>query len=413
MRRKTIVILGAGVGGLVAANELRRRVPGEHRIVLVEKRSEHAFAPSFLWLMTGKRRPEEITRPLRSLVRPGVEVVHAEACRIDPANRQVETSATILHYDFLVIALGAELSPEALPGLSDSAQTFYTLEGSVRLWDRIRAFPGGRVVLLISSMPYKCPGAPYEGAMLLADFFRKRGLRDRVSFHLVTPEPQPLPVAGPALGEMVRDMLEERGIVYHPLHKVKEVSPREKELVFDGKEPIAYDLLVAVPPHVSPEVIRESGLGNETGWVPVDRATLATKSEGVYAIGDVTTMLIPGRWNPDVPLSLPKAGVFAHSQALVVTHRIAAEIAGTPAEEAFCGDGYCMLEAGADLAGFAYGNFFAEPSPDVRLRRIGRAWHVGKVLFERWWLSSHGARRESLRLLLTWGGKSLGIPISL
>lgn len=413
MPGKTIVILGAGVGGLVAANELRRRVPREHRIVLVEKKSEHAFAPSFLWLMVGKRRPREITRPVESLVRPGVEIVFAEAHRIDPANRQVETSANILKYDFLIIALGAQLLPEAVPGLSHSAHTFYSLEGSVKLWEELRATTGGRVVLLISSIPYKCPGAPYEGAMLIADFFRRRNLEDRTSLHLVTPEPQPLPVAGPALGEMVRGMLEARGIAYHPLHKVTEVSPRKKELVFEGKEPITYDLLVAVPPHGSPAVVRESDLANETGWVPVDRATLATKLERVYAIGDVTTMPIPGRWKPDVPLSLPKAGVFAHAQALVVARRIACEIAGTPVKEAFCGDGYCMLEAGEDLAGFAYGNFFAEPAPDVRLRRIGRAWHIGKVLFERWWLSSHGARRESLRLLLTWGGKSLGIPVSL
>jgi len=145
----------------------------------------------------------------------------------------------------------------------------------------------------------------------------------------------------------------------------------------------------------------------------VDRGTLATKHANVYAIGDVTTIPIPGRWRPDVPLILPKAGVFAHGQALVVAQRIAAEISGAQPDVKFCADGYCMLEAGEDLAGFAFGNFFAEPSPDVRLRKLGRAWHIGKVLFERWWLAPFGIRRELLGATIKLGGKAYGVPVVL
>jgi sulfide:quinone oxidoreductase len=411
MAGKTILILGGGVGGLVAANELRRRLAREHRIVLVEKNALHAFAPSFLWLMTGDRTVEQITRPVRHLVRPGVEVIQAEVRGIDHSRRCVEADTRRLPYDYLIISLGAEMVPEVIPGLAEGAHTFYTLDGTVKLRDALRVFDGGRVAVVVSALPYKCPGAPPEGAMLIADFFTRRRLRGKVDLHLFTPEPQPMPVAGPLLGGAVRQMLETKGVTFHPLHKLTAVKPQSRDLFFEGKEPVRYDLLVAIPPHRGPGLVRQAGLANEAGWVPVDRATLITRHEKVYALGDVTAIPIPGRWKAEVPLMLPKAGVFAHAQAEVVAHRIAAEITGAGARETFCGDGYCMLEAGEGLAGFAFGNFFAEPSPEIQLRKIGRAWHVGKVLFEQWWLAPFGLRRETLRLALKLGGKALGIPV--
>lgn len=249
--------------------------------------------------------------------------------------------------------------------------------------------------------------------MLLADYFRRLGLRQEVEVNLFTPESQPLPVAGPQLGEAVRQLLGAKGIGFHPLHKLSGVNTGSRQLLFEGKEPVGYDLLVAIPPHRGPGLLREAGLANEAGWVPVDRATLSTKHANVYAIGDVTTIPMPGRWKPDVPLILPKSGVFAHGQALVVARRIAAEIAGTSSGEAFCANGYCMLEAGEDLAGFAFGNFFAEPSPDIRLRNVGKAWHIGKVLFEQWWLAPFGLKREILGLAIKAGGKAYGVPVVL
>ena len=246
--------------------------------------------------------------------------------------------------------------------------------------------------------------------MLIADFFQRRGLRDKVDLHLFTPEPLPMPVAGPELGNAVRKMVEDRGITFHPLQKLTEVNPATRTISFEGKESFAYDLLIAVPPHRSPLVVREAGLANQGGWVPVDSATLATKDENVYAIGDITAIPLPGRWKPDVPLMLPKAGVFAHAQALVVARRIADRIAGQAARDKFSGEGYCMLEAGEHLAGFASGQFLAEPSPQIKLRQIGRSWHLGKVLFEKWWLAAPGAKKESLRLLMELGAKALRVP---
>ena len=411
--QSTIVVLGGGIGGMVAANEIRRHLPPAHRVVLVEKNAQHAFAPSFLWLMTGDREPDQIRRELAGLLRRGIELVQAEILGIDPIHRKVRTSVSELNYDHLVVALGADLAPDAIPGLAAASHTFYTLDGAARLRDSLRAFSGGRIAVVVYAMPYKCPGAPHEGAMLIADHFRRRGLSGKVEIHLFTPEPQPMPVAGPQLGEAVRSMLHSKGIAFHPLHKLSAVDPDAREMSFDNGERFGYDLLVAVPPHRAPKAVIDAGLTNQAGWIPVEPQTLRTGHNGVYAIGDVTAIPIPGRWKPDVPLMLPKAGVFAHAQAEVVAQRIVAEVTGRSCEAVFCGDGYCMLEAGKDLAGFAFGNFFAEPAPNIQLRQIGRAWHLGKVLFEKWWLAPVGIQRSAIGSVVKAGGRLYGIPLTL
>jgi sulfide:quinone oxidoreductase len=408
---QSIVILGGGVGGLVCANDLARRLGASHRVTLVERSARHAFAPSFLWLMTGDRRASAISRDLRSLLHPRVELVQAEARSIDWRAGRVEADGRMIAFDSLLVALGAELAPEAIPGLAEAAQSFYAFEGAQRLQQALRSFRGGSVAVVVAGLPYKCPGAPHEGAMLLSDFFRRSGVRADV--HLFTPEPQPMPVAGPELGDAVRSLLESRGVAFHPLHRLTSVVPETRDLAFEGQPSFRYDLLVAIPPHRGPSLVRDAGLANETGWVPVDRRTLATPRERAYAIGDVTAIPIPGRWSAKAPLMLPKAGVFAHAQALVVAQRIAAEVDGAVVRAEFCGNGYCMLEAGAQVAGFAFGDFFAEPAPEIHLRRVGRAWHVGKVLFEKWWLTPPGLRRRALGAALKVGGQAYGLGVEL
>lgn len=414
MNPKTIVILGGGVGGLVVANELRRTAKTgqlELKVVLVEKNSQHAFAPSFLWMMTGDRQPDRIIKPVLSLIRPGVELIQAEVKTIDIANHMVITAQCSIIYDYLVVALGAELAPETIPGLAQVAYSFYTSEETKKLQQALSQFKGGNIAVVVCSLPYKCPGAPHEGAMLIADHFRNRSLQEKVNVHLYTPEPQPMPVAGPKLGEAVSQMLVSKGISYYPLHKLMSVDVQKKQLLFDGKEAVSYDLLIAIPPHRAPGIAREAGLANESGWIPVNRSTLKTKFDNIYAIGDISSISIPGRWKPDVPMMLPKAGVFAHVQAEIVAQRIVDEINGRTPTAEFCGAGYCMLEAGEGLAGFAFGDFFAEPSPHLELRNLGRAWHLGKVLFEQMWLSPFGWKRALLRSMINLGTKLMRVPI--
>jgi sulfide:quinone oxidoreductase len=409
MAMKTVLILGGGMGGISAARELRRLLPAEHRIILIEKEAQHAFAPSFLWLMSGDRAPGHIVRDVHRMVPRGVEVMIDQVEAIDFSSRSVRASSRAMPYDFLIVSLGAELGPEMIPGLSEAAHTFYTFDGAIKLNGALRDFAGGTVATVVSSVPYKCPGAPHEGAMLIADVLRRRGTESKASIHLFTPEAQPMPVAGPALGASVREMLEARGIVFHPLHRLLSVDASKQALQFEGQAPFAYDLLVAVPPHRGHRVARDAGLANEAGWIPVDRETLATRYEGVYAIGDATALQVPGRWKSDVPMLLPKAGVFAHSQALVVARNIAAEVNGSAHRVKFMGDGYCALECGKARAGFAFGNFFAEPHPRIELRRPGRGMHLGKVLFEKYWLG-RGMKRTVLRIIGNFGARISGMP---
>jgi sulfide:quinone oxidoreductase len=360
--------------------------------------------------MTGDREPHQITRDLRSLLRPGIDLVQAEVKHIDISTHRVATSTQSLDFDYLVVALGAELAPEVVPGLTESAHSFYTLPGSIRLHETLRSFSGGSIAVVVAGTPYKCPGAPHEAAMLIADYVQRRGLKKATEVHLFTPEPQPLPVAGPKLGELVHGLLTSKGIHFQPLHRLTNVNVSRKELTFDNNESFHYDLLVSIPPHRAPEAVQVSGLTNGAGWVPVDRYTLATQHENVFALGDVSAISIPGRWKPDVPMMLPKAGVFAHAQARTVAEIIAAKVNGRDSKDVFCGNGYCMLEAGEDLAGFAYGDFFAEPAPRVELKRVGKSWHLGKTLFEKWWLAPFGLRRSLLQTMIRLGAKVYGVP---
>jgi sulfide:quinone oxidoreductase len=412
MVSKTIVVLGGGVGGMIAANELRVKLPKEHRIVLIERNAQHAFAPSFLWVMTGDRKSEQVRRPLPALLRPGIEFMNATAEGLDLQTRRVVTSRGTVPFDYLIIALGAELAPEWVLGVVEGSHSFYTLDGAARLQEALRGFSGGRIAVVVAAMPYKCPAAPHEGAMLIRDYFQRRGLADKVDIHLYTPEAQPMPVAGPELGKAILQLLEKKRIQFHPAHNLVAVNPAAKSAQFQQGTAEDYDLLVVNPPHRAPHLVHEAGLTNAAGWVPVSAQTLETSHDGVFAIGDVTAIPIPGRWKPEVALMLPKAGVFARVQAEVVASGIAAQVEGRKSDQSFLGEGYCLLEAGEDLAGFAYGNFFAEPAPDVKLRQIGKAWHIGKVLLEKWWLSAPGWKRGLYGLALKAGSRAYGIPVA-
>jgi len=378
--QQTVLVLGGGIGGIVAASRLRKTLPAQHRVILIERESNHLFQPSLLWLMVGQRTPRAIQRPLVALQKHGIELVHGEIERINPKRRSVHVAGQEIAGDYLVIALGAELAPETIPGLADSGYNLYTLEGAELLRDTRASLHHGHLVVLVSGMPFKCPAAPYEAAMLLEADLRRRGVRANVSVDLFSPEPGPMPVAGPDVSAQVRGMIEAKGIRYHPGHAVTKVDPSARMIHFANGENVLFDLLAYVPPHRAPTVVRESGLVGESGWVAVNKQTLETAHPGVYAIGDVT----------GIPLAigkpLPKAGVFAHGQAEVVAHNITQAILGKGKQHTYEGHGECFVEIGDGRAGYGSGNFYAEPAPQVALKPPGLWLHLGKLFYEKYWL---------------------------
>lgn len=378
---KTVLVLGGGVGGVVAASKLRKALPHPHRVILVEREENHVFAPSFLWLMIGDRSPEQIMRPIRALERKGIEVIRGKIESIDPENRAAYVNGKRLAGDYLIIALGAELAPEAVPGLAAAGHDFYTLAGAEALRDARLTFNQGRIAVLVSAMPFKCPAAPNEAAMLLEYDCRRRGIRNGVQIDLYTPEPGPMAVAGAEVSAALRLMVESKGIGYHPGHQVTAVDPAKRQISFANGAAADFDLLAYIPPHRAPQVVRAAGLCGESGWVPVDRGTMETTHPGVYAIGDVTGIMLVAIGKP-----LPKAGVLAHNEAEVVAHNIACAITGKGLPRRFAGEGECFVETGDGLAGFGGGNFYAEPAPQIKLRQPTRLLHLGKIAFEKYWL---------------------------
>ena len=377
---RTALVLGAGLGGMVAAQMLRRLLPREDRVVLVEREARHVFPPSLLWLMVGERSAEAISRPSEHAARRGIEFVRGEVSAIDPTAKTVRVGERTLHGDAMIIALGAEYALQAIPGLAEAGLCIYTLEGATAIRDALARFEGGRLVMLTATPAYKCPAAPYEAALLADNYLREHGRRDRVAIDFYAAEPGPMMVAGPAVSAGVRAMVEQRDIGYHPEHQVKAVDPRARRIEFASGASAEFDLLLYVPPHRAPAAVRDASLTNESGWIPVDRHTLETKHPGVYAVGDIAVIpLKMGR-------PLPKAGVFAHGQAEVVAHNIARAWTGRGSPQRFGGEGMCFIEAGAGRAGMGRGNFYAEPLPDVHLHEPSLLWHGAKVLYEKYWL---------------------------
>ena len=379
--RRNVLILGAGIGGIALATRLRKLLPRGERIALVDREAEHVFAPSLLWLMTGDRRAGQITRPLSALAAGGIEVIRGNVERLDPAARSVRIDGREFAADHLVVALGAEFAPERIPGLAEAGHNFYSLAGAESLRDARLGVARGRIVILIAALPFKCPGAPNEAAMLLEWDCRRRGVRQDVQLDFYTPEPGPMPVAGAQVSKALREMIEAKGIGYHPEHAVASVDPARRLIRFANGAETDYALLAYVPPHAAPKVVKDAGLCGESGWVPVDRETLRTKFPGVYALGDVAGITLTSVGRP-----LPKAGVLAHNEAEVLAHNIAQEITGRGAPRRFAGDGSCFIETGDGRAGFGSGNFYADPAPAIRLRPPSAWLHWGKVAYEKYWL---------------------------
>ncbi len=335
--RMRIVILGAGFGGLELSTRLSEALGEEADVVLVDKAEGFVFGFSKLDVMFGRTSAEHVTHRYADVVHAGVRVLQAEVTAIDPVAKRVTTTAETLDADLLVVALGADLHPELTPGLVEGGHEFYTVAGAFALADVLRDFEGGRVVVGVTSTPFKCPPAPSETAFLLHDFFEGRGIRDRATIQLVSPLGVPIPPS-PQASTAILEAFGERGIEFLGGRIVERLDPERKvAVVSDGSE-IPYDLFLAVPVHRAPSVVVESGM-TEDGWIPVDPLTLRTRFDDVYAIGDVTSV------------GTPKAGVFAEGQAGVVAEAILARLRGAGDVPEYDGHGICYMEFGHDQIG--------------------------------------------------------------
>jgi sulfide:quinone oxidoreductase len=329
-----VVVLGAGFGGLELTTRLSDEFGDAADVVLIDQSDGFIFGFSKLDVMFGRVLPDAVHHPYRDFVKPGVQFVQATVTAIDPAAKRVETDSGTFDAEILVVALGADLDAAATPGLLEGGHEFYTVEGAFALRDVLADFDGGRVIVGVTSTPFKCPPAPSETALLMHDHLTARGLRERSEISLVMPLPVPIPPS-PAASEALLVAFAERGIEWHPNRLVSGLDPARKVAMFaDGSE-MPYDLFLGVPVHRVPAVVVESGMTVD-GWIPVNPLTLETSYPEVFAVGDVTSV------------GTPKAGVFSEGQAAVAADRIAEIMRGATGSSEYDGRGMCYLEFGND-----------------------------------------------------------------
>jgi sulfide:quinone oxidoreductase len=370
-----IVVLGGGVGGTLAANLVARRLKAEIRrgdatVTVIDDSGEHIYQPGYMYIAMGNERPERLKRPERSLLDREVELVVGRAVEIDVAGRRVVLEGgQELGYEQLVLATGSRIVPEEIEHFETEAHHFYGPDAAQRLRDALNAFDGGRIVIGIAGMPYKCPPAPLEVTFLIEHELRQRGLRERSELHYCSPIGRAFQI--PSVSEMATPILAEKGIELHTFFNVETIDPERRVIGSLEGEELPYDLLVLVPPHRGAQVVIDAGLAPPSGWLPTDPHTLLVKGhENVYAIGDAT----------DLPLS--KAGSTAHFEAPVVAERVAAAVQGREPKgkhASYEGKVMCFFEVGdgkGTLLQFDYEHPPRPPKPN-------RLWHLGKIVFNK------------------------------
>jgi sulfide:quinone oxidoreductase len=365
--RNDVLILGGGVGGTIVANLVAKEVGDRARVTLVDTTGIHVYQPGFLYVAVGHEQPSALQRPEAGLLRDDVKLIIDRATRIDPLSKKVVlSSGRTMRYDELLIATGSRTVMEEVPG-GAGAHDFYTMDGATRLSKTLKEFSGGTIVIGVAGIPYKCPPAPVEFVFLLDDYLRARHIRDKSQIKLLSPLNRAFTIE--ATSKLVQPILAERGIELTGFFNVESVDPIAKTVTSLEGETVGYDLLVLVPPHRGQKVIENSGLGDERGWVPVDRNTLKhTTFEHIWVIGDAT----------NIPIS--KSGSVAHYEASVAADAIVADVKGeAPPAHVYDGKVMCFLETGrgeATTIQFDYDHPPVSPPP-------ARRWHWAKAVFNR------------------------------
>lgn len=353
-----VVILGGGFGGLAAATEIRGSLSSEQvKITVIDKKDWFMVGFAKLWILNGSRTFENSIGSLQELEKKEINFIKDEITSIDLENKNVKISTQSISYDYLLISLGAVLAPEKIPGLAEHGFNLYDHNQLLEIRNKLQNMESGKIAISIMGMPYKCPPAPFEASLLIDSMLRKTGKRNSVEIHFYSPAPITLPAAGPKVSKQILDLINSEKITFHNSCKIKSVE--SKKLIFENGED-DFDLLLAVPPHIAPQVIYDSKLAKEPAFIPIDR-DCKTSFENVYAVGDVTSLVVTET------AAVPKAGVFAEGEGLAVAKNIIAKIKGKDDSALFDGKGGCFIESGRDTASLIEVDMFTNEKPTTNL----------------------------------------------
>ncbi|WP_411962762.1 NAD(P)/FAD-dependent oxidoreductase [Haloferax sp. YSMS24] len=376
-----IVIVGGGTGGSVLTNRLTDELSheidaGDVEVTLVNDTPEQTYKPMFLYMAFGKKTIHDARRPLSDLVdvrRANLVIDRVTGIDTESKHLTLEKDGAGLDYDHLVLAMGANLAPDEVPGLKEGGHHFYSPDGAERLRDELATFTEGHLVLSVIGVPHMCPAAPVEFVLMADAWFRERGIRDQVEITYTYPIQRAHGIK--SIADWATETFEERDINLETFFNAEAVDPDAKVLeTMEGTE-LDYDLLVAIPPHAGSDLVIDAGLG-EDGWVEVDKNTLEAKNaDDVYAIGDVA----------DLPTS--KAGSVAHYAAGTLADRLASRVRGLVPTDTYDGKTICFIESGMDEATFVEFSYGDEPV----VREPSQLLHWSKLAYnESYWLTARG-----------------------
>ena len=351
--KKHVLILGAGFAGLELAARLSESLADEVRVTLIDQNDSFSFGFSKLDILFGRKSRADVFLHYSDIAKAGVEFRQERVASIDPEQRRVTTDDGSYDADILAVALGADYDLAATPGFEEGGFEYYSVAGAERMRDILPGFDSGKILIGILGHPFKCPPAPFEGALLLHDHLVERGIRADAEIRVIGPMSAPVPITK-EVSQRILGALTERGIEYVPNQLVSELDTGGKEARLASGGSVPYDLFVGIPVHRVPDVVTRSGLAAD-GWVPVDHTNLTTRFPDVYALGDVA----------GAPVA--KAGVFAEAAAGVVADDIAARLRGGVLPRPYQGAGSCYIEFGGGMVGKVEANFLGGPAPTARL----------------------------------------------
>ena len=353
-----VVILGGGFGGLSSANELRNTLSSSQvKITVIDKKDWFMVGFAKLWIINGTRTFENSIGSLNELSKKEINFIKEEILEINLQNKNIKTKSQNITFDFLIISTGVVLAPQKIPGLVENGFNLYDHDQLLEIRDKLESIESGKIAISIMGMPYKCPPAPFEASLLIDSMLRKRGVRDSVQIDFYSPAPITLPAAGPEVSKKILELVNSEKITFHNSCKIKSVE--SKKLIFENSE-ADFDILLAIPPHIAPKIIYDSGLAKEPGFIPIDR-DCKTPFENIFAIGDVTVLTVGEK------MVVPKAGIFAEGEGITVAKNIISKIQLKKETVLFDGKGGCFIESGKDTASILEVDMFTQSKPSISL----------------------------------------------